>query len=447
MRGMWNWDENPNTQGQRTAGDDRGPDAGAPHGTVAPARTGPDAPIGADGSSGRAPQEESATSAAPSRRAPTWGGVVGLVLAGAVLSSGATLGGVVAYDALISPALTGPSAAAPSTAAASEQATTSVPVASTSGGPDWEGVASAVSPSTVAIQVSTASGTAEGTGVIYSEDGTIITNNHVVSGAGQILVSLTDGRILTASVVGADPSTDIAVIRLDAPPEGLQPAQLGDSDAVVVGQAVMAVGTPLGLENTVTTGIISAVDRPVTTTSETEGDPRQPEADAAYTSALQTDAAINPGNSGGPLVDAQGQVIGINSSIAGLATDESGTAGSIGLGFAIPSNTVRLIADQLIESGTARHAFLGVSARDGSATDGDVTSTGAEIVGVERGSAAQEAGLREGDLITEADDVPITGAAALTGVVRGLEVGSTHTVRFLRDGEEQEVQVTLTAAD
>ncbi|EWS81971.1 trypsin-like peptidase domain-containing protein [Brachybacterium phenoliresistens] len=446
---MWNWDENPNTQGQRSADDDRAPGADAPHSTAAPSRYGPDAPLGAEGPHGLGPQPELAPSAAapPARRGPTWGGVVGLVLAGAVLSSGATLGGVVAYDTLLSPSLAGPSASAPSTAAATEQATTSVPVSSTSGGPDWESVASAVSPSTVAIQVSTGSGTAEGTGVIYSVDGTIITNNHVVAGAGQILVSLTDGRILTASVVGTDPSTDIAVIRLDSPPEGLQPAQLGDSDGVVVGQAVMAVGTPLGLENTVTTGIISAVDRPVTTTSESGGDPQQPEADAAYTSALQTDAAINPGNSGGPLVDAQGQVIGINSSIAGLATDESGTAGSIGLGFAIPSNTVRLIADQLIDSGTARHAFLGVSARDGSATTGDVTSTGAEIVGIERGSAAQEAGLREGDLITEADGVPITGAAALTGVVRGLEVGSTHTVRFLRDGEEREVQVTLTAAD
>ncbi|MFC0675817.1 S1C family serine protease [Brachybacterium hainanense] len=380
--------------------------------------------------------------------------MVGLVLAGAVLSSGATLGGVIAYDSLLSP---DPAVPGPVASSRTDQETAAVPVSSTRGGPDWEAVAAAVSPSTVAITVANSSGTAEGTGVIYAADGTIITNNHVVAGGTQIQVALTDGSIHAASIVGTDPSTDIAVIRLDSPPDDLQPAQLGDSEDVAVGEGVMAVGTPLGLENTVTTGIISAVNRPVTTAGEQNREQEQlpgmpgrsseqTSADATYTSALQTDAAINPGNSGGPLVNASGQVIGINSSIAGLATEESGTAGSIGLGFAIPSNTAKLIADQLIEHGSAQHAFLGVTTQDGSATMDGVTSTGSKVVSVEPGSAAADAGLREGDLITEIDGVPVGGAAALTGVVRGLVVGESYPVRFLRDGEELETQVVLGAA-
>ena len=220
---------------------------------------------------------------------------------------------------------------------------------------DWSEVAEQVAPSAVAIQVRTATGTSQGTGVVLSEDGSVLTNDHVVAGGDQVQVTLADGLTYTAAVVGADPSTDLAVIRLDAPPPDLQPATFGDSELVEVGDPVMAVGTPLGLENTVTTGIVSAVDRPVTTEGEEEDG-----SDAAFTSAIQTDAAINPGNSGGPLVDARGHVVGVNTAIAAIpGTDRA--VGSIGLGFAIPSNTARLIADQLGEDGTVRHAYVGLS--------------------------------------------------------------------------------------
>lgn len=303
--------------------------------------------------------------------------------------------------------------------------------------PDWATVADQVSPSAVAIQVATDGGTGQGTGVVLDEQGTILTNNHVVAGARQIQVSTSDGLSYAATVVGTDATTDLAVIRMDSPPEGLQPATFADSSTVEVGQPVMALGTPLGLENTVTTGIISAVDRPVTASGE-EGDG----AEATYTSALQTDAAINPGNSGGPLVDAAGQVIGINTAIAGIP-NASGQAGSIGLGFAIPASTATMIAEQLQEDGTAEHAFVGVTSTDGNAAADGATYSGAEVVSIEPDSPADESSLRTGDLVISVDDSSVGGAAALTGVVRGLEVGSTHQLEVVRDGAVQSVEITL----
>lgn len=302
--------------------------------------------------------------------------------------------------------------------------------------PDWATVADQVSPSAVAIQVATDGGTGQGTGVVLDEQGTILTNNHVVAGARQIQVSTSDGLSYAATVVGTDATTDLAVIRMDSPPEGLQPATFADSSTVEVGQPVMALGTPLGLENTVTTGIISAVDRPVTASGE-EGDG----AEATYTSALQTDAAINPGNSGGPLVDAAGQVIGINTAIG--IPNASGQAGSIGLGFAIPASTATMIAEQLQEDGTAEHAFVGVTSTDGNAAADGATYSGAEVVSIEPDSPADESSLRTGDLVISVDDSSVGGAAALTGVVRGLEVGSTHQLEVVRDGAVQSVEITL----
>lgn len=387
-----------------------------------------------------APAMTGAPAPAPSRRSgPSWPGVVTLVAAVGLLSSGLTLGGVVGYDVL-----TGPDAVTASNSAPAADGST----AADTSGTDWQSVASTVSASTVAISVTTAQGQAEGTGVILDDKGTIVTNNHVVAGGKDLSVRLTDGRSFTASVVGTDPSTDLAVIRLDSPPSGLQPATLGDSSQVAVGQAVMAVGTPLGLDNTVTTGIISAVHRPVSTQGESTQGESAAGADAAYTSALQTDAAINPGNSGGPLVDASGQVIGINSSIAGLASSESADAqaGSIGLGFAIPSSTVSLIVGQLIEHGSAQHALFGVTASDGSQASGGASYDGALIRSVTGDGPAQQAGLREGDLVVAVDDVPMPSATALTAYVRSLEVGSTHTVHYLRDGSEATATVTLSQA-
>ncbi len=364
------------------------------------------------------------------RRGPGWGGTAVLVIAGMLASAGLSLGGFIAYDHFQDEG-TQP-------VAASSQTTEARPASAiTSDTPDWAAIAERISPSSVSILVSTGSGSSQGTGVILDEDGTILTNDHVVSEAQSVQVTTSDGLSYPASVVGTDPTTDLAVIRMDSAPKGLQPAAFADSSTVEVGQPVMALGTPLGLENTVTTGIVSALDRPVTASGqEADG------SDTTYTSAIQTDAAINPGNSGGPLVDAAGQVIGINTAIASIP-NASGQAGSIGLGFAIPSNTAMLIADQLVTDGTVSHAFLGVTTKDGTADDGSAGYHGAEVVGVEKGSPAAAAGLREGDLLIGVDDTSVGSAGALTGVVRGLEPGSEHQVRLVRDGTVQEVAVTL----
>lgn len=410
--------------------------APAPVGSAVPVTSPVTGPAPAWGASASQAITEAPAPAEPPRRGPGWTAVSAMVLTGMLLSSGLTLGGVVAYDQLTGDdqptATASPSPARP--------ASTS-PV-STDGHIEWSAVAEQVSRSTVAIRSLTANGPSEGTGVVYRPDGTIVTNNHVVAGARQVQVTLVDGLSYDAKVVGADPSTDVAVIRLTDPPKDLTAADFGESKTVQVGQPVMAVGTPLGLENTVTTGIISAVNRPVTTTGNAaEG------TDTAFTSALQTDAAINPGNSGGPLVDGGGHVIGINTAIAGLPRSEgSGQAGSIGLGFAIPSDTAAMIADQLIEHGEARHAFVGISSRDGQSKVGAVTHSGAQIVDVVADGPAARGELRVGDLITAVDDVPVRGAAALTGIVRGLGVGTAHQLTVIRDGQKQTIEVTLGTA-
>jgi putative serine protease PepD len=374
-----------------------------------------------------------AGAAAPARRGPGWGGTSALVLAGMLLSSGLTLGGVVAYDQL---------QGEPVASTEPQTATEARPAATTTAeDPDWAVIAEQVSPSAVSILAATGSGTSQGTGVVLDEDGTVLTNDHVVGDAQSLQVTTSDGLSYSARLVGTDPTTDLAVIRLDSAPEGLQPATFADSSTVVVGQPVMALGTPLGLENTVTTGIVSALDRPVTASGEeTDG------SDTTFTSAIQTDAAINPGNSGGPLVDAAGQVVGINTAIASIP-NESGQAGSIGLGFAIPANTAVLIAEQLQEGGTVQHAFVGVTTTDGTADDGSAGYRGAQVVAVEPGRPAAEAGLQEGDLITGIDDTPVGGAGALTGIVRGLEVGSVHQLEVVRDGSVQQIEITLAARE
>lgn len=299
--------------------------------------------------------------------------------------------------------------------------------------PDWEKVAAAVQSSVVAIEVQTDSGGAQGSGVIIDRSGNIITNNHVVAGAttGGLQVTLTDGRLFEAEIVGTDPTTDLAVIKITDAPSDLSPATLGDSSAVRVGEAVMAVGNPLGLSNTVTTGIVSAVDRPVSTSeSGTE---------AVVTNAIQIDAAINPGNSGGPLFDGQGEVIGITSSIATLSSE----SGSIGLGFAIPVNLAKQIGSQLIDNGSAEHAFLGVSMTDGTATADGVTRRGAVVEQVSADSPAAAAGLQPKDVIVAIDDNPVGGAESLTAYVRELTAGSKVTLTIVRDGQTKKVDVTL----
>lgn len=301
---------------------------------------------------------------------------------------------------------------------------------------DLESVVNEVADTVVAIDVVSQQGESLGSGVIIDSAGYILTNNHVVSGARQISVTLTDGRIFTAQVVGVDASTDLAVIQLQNAPSDLAVAEIGDSSTVKVGQEVVAVGNPLGLSSTVTTGIVSALDRPVTTTDTTGGD-------RVVTNAIQVDAAINPGNSGGPLFNADGQVIGVTSSIASMTQ----SSGSIGLGFAIPSNLASRVANEIIETGSATHAFLGVSMGDTSVQVDGVTRAGAVIGEVVAGSGAADAGLRANDVIVSIDGKTVIGAESLTGYVRQYTPGSQVVLGVVRDGTLTEVTATLGTSD
>lgn len=317
--------------------------------------------------------------------------------------------------------------------------------------PNWTATAAAVSPSVVAIR--TDSG--EGSGVILDDSGHVITNNHVVAGAEQLRVTLSDGRTFEARIQGTDPSTDLAVVTIEGAPDDLKPIAIGNSEELAVGDPVMAVGNPLGLAGTVTTGIVSALNRPVTTEA-APGQPqqenpfgqRQPQAsgEPVVTNAIQTSAAINPGNSGGALVDANGRLVGINSSIASLGSSGSGPGGNIGIGFAIPIKEAANIAEQLIEDGTAEHAFLGVSPADGSASDGSATRAGAQIRTVQPGTPADKAGLEVGDVVTAVNGERVDSAESLVAHIREYSVGDKVTLTVLRDSKSQELTATLVAA-
>ncbi|MFT3970062.1 MAG: trypsin-like peptidase domain-containing protein [Micropruina sp.] len=301
-----------------------------------------------------------------------------------------------------------------------------------------------ISPSVVTITVRSASGGGIGSGIVLDDAGHILTNDHVVtSGSGSanptgtgnsarsITVTFEDGSTAQASVVGTSANNDLAVIKVSGEKSGLlKPATFAQSSSVVVGQSVVAVGAPLGLSETVTSGIVSATSRPVR--SGTSGE-------AVY-QAVQTDAAINPGNSGGPLVNLNGQVIGINA--AGASLSDSGESGNIGLGFAIPSDVAVRIANDLIRSGSAADATLGVRLQAGdSATD--TTSDGVSLAGVTDGGPAQAAGLQAGDVVTGVDDVNTATADGLIAAIRFHAPGSTVTIHYLRDGQPQTADVTL----
>ncbi|MEO6998731.1 MAG: trypsin-like peptidase domain-containing protein [Terracoccus sp.] len=316
--------------------------------------------------------------------------------------------------------------------------------------PDWSAVAKAVSPSVVSINVTTQQGGDAGSGVVFDGSGHILTNNHVVaaaSGNGQaaLTVTLADGRTYAATIVGTDPATDLAIIKLTNGPSDLAPITLGDSNALTVGDPVMAVGNPLGLSGTVTTGIVSALNRPVSTGGADQSPQgNQAPAQAVVTNAIQTSAAINPGNSGGALVNAKGELIGINSAIASLGQGSSGSqSGNIGIGFAIPVKEAKSIADQLIKSGKAVHAFLGVNSRDTTITDGSAKRAGAQIVSVESGTPAAKAGLKNGDVITAVNGKPVDSATALVGQVRELSAGDQAKLTVFRGGSKQTIDVTL----
>lgn len=299
-----------------------------------------------------------------------------------------------------------------------------------------ERVAEAVLPSVTQINVAGAGAAGSGTGIIISDDGEILTNNHVIEAAadgGTITVAFNDGTNGEATILGRDPKTDLAVIKVDGV-SGLTPATLGSSSSLTVGQEVVAIGSPFGLESTVTSGIVSALNRPVAS-SDGSGN------GSTVFPAVQTDAAINPGNSGGPLVDLQGRVVGINSAIRSGGS-APGEAGSIGLGFAIPVDLARSVAGQLRAGETVEHAQIGVTVRP--AVDNDeITGIGAEVVEVNPGSAGADAGLQEGDVITSINDVPVGSSNALVAAIRGYRPGDEVTLTFLRGGERQEASVTL----
>jgi putative serine protease PepD len=316
--------------------------------------------------------------------------------------------------------------------------------------PNWSVTAGVVSPSVVSITVTGSSGTAQGSGVIYDTAGHILTNNHVVVGGGSdstLTVTLNDERTFGATVVGTDPSTDLAVIKLTNGPADLTPISLGSTSTLKVGDPVMAIGNPLGLAGTVTTGIVSALNRPVSTTDQSEDPTNTQTTNPVVTNAIQTSAAINPGNSGGALVNASGQLVGINSAIASLgsSTDSSSESGSIGIGFAIPVNEARLIASQLIASGTAVHPYLGVSVTDGVVTDGSSKRAAAVLGSVVSGSPSEQAGLKAGDAIVAVDGNPIDGSLSLVAQIHEFTVGNTVKLTVVRNGQPSNINVTLAA--
>jgi putative serine protease PepD len=270
--------------------------------------------------------------------------------------------------------------------------------------------------------VEVTAGQGQGSGFVYDGDGHIVTNDHVVDGATSVSVRFWNGKTFDAQVVGTDASTDLAVLKVDAPASNLFPLSLGDSSKLAVGDSVVAIGSPFGLEGTVTSGIVSALHREMTSPNH-----------FAIDNSIQTDAAINHGNSGGPLLNAQGKVVGITSQI------ESNSGGNEGVGFAIPSNTVSSIAAQLISSGKADHAFLGVVLQDSSA------QTGAAISQVRAGTPAARAALRAGDVVTTAAGTRINSASELRAVINAHRPGDTISVTYTRGGQSHTVTVKLTA--
>ena len=330
-----------------------------------------------------------------------------------------------------------------------EQAPMSPPAASLPAG-SVEQVAAKVMPSVVKLQIDTGRESGEGSGIVLTSDGLILTNNHVVAaaagaggaqaastggGAAQATVTFSDGKSVPFTVVGTDPAGDIAVVQAQGV-SGLTPIAVGSSAEVKVGQDVVAIGSPLGLEGTVTTGIISALDRPVSAGGEPGGQ-------NTVLDAIQTDAAINPGNSGGALVNMKGELIGVNSAIAtmgggGEPGSPAAQSGSIGLGFAIPVDQAKRIADELVSTGTATHGSLGVQLSD------DATARGASVAEVVGGSPAAAAGVPDGALITKIDGRVIDGPEALVAAVRSKAPGDTVSLTYLDgSGAAQTAEVTL----
>ena len=364
------------------------------------------------------------------KRAAGRTGLVAAVLAGALVAGGAAgVGGAAVYGALNGDGIGGGA----NTPATSQVVDAKAPEGSI------EKVSAKVLPSVVKIEVTSQQGSGSGSGVVISSDGTILTNNHVVelaANGGTVTVDFNDGTSASAEVLGTDPLTDTAVIKASGV-SGLTPITIGKSSNLTVGQSVVAIGSPFGLDSTVTTGIVSALDRPVNVGVDQSGA-------ATVYPAVQTDAAINPGNSGGALVDLNGNLVGINASIRSTAGGDGQDAGSIGIGFAIPIDEIRPIVEQLEKGEQATHAQFGISVSDApQAQNGQTSVTGAQVQEVSEGSTAQKAGLEKGDIITKVDDHVITGSDSLVATVRSYRPDDKVEVSWSRNGEEQTAKVTL----
>jgi putative serine protease PepD len=317
----------------------------------------------------------------------------------------------------------------------------------------WVTAAAAkASPSVATISVSSSSGGGNGSGVFLTADGYLLTNTHVVTLDGatssvKIEVKTYDGHIYPAKVVGTDPTNDLAVLKVSAPIQ-FTPVEFADSNALNVGDATVAIGAPLGLSNTVTKGIVSALNRTIQVASAAAPDNSNGGGLQFYSGSgesinlrvIQTDAAINPGNSGGALLNQQGQLIGINVAIA----NAGGTAGSIGVGFAIPSNVAQRIAQEIMATGTASHGLLGAMVSDSANSDAAASfSVGAKVIKLTSGGAAEKGGVLEGDIVTKFNGAAITSASELTAAVRQERAGAKATLELIRDGQTVSLSVVL----
>lgn len=396
------------------------------------------------------------------------GKVVGLIVAAAIVGGAAGLGGAYAGVNLFSPEGGSP-AAGPTTVTVNDSGSVNQTTA----------IAAKVVPSVVTIEATSSSAGGTGSGVVLTEDGYVLTNTHVVTldgatGDATIRVTTAGGKVYDAKVVGTDPTYDLAVIKLqDA--SGLTPIEFGDSSKLNVGDQTVAIGAPLGLSNSVTTGIVSALNRsieiassaaPDSSDSGTQGDQgngqqdqqspfqfdfgdggsqtqTQSATDSIKIAVIQTDAAINPGNSGGALVDSDGKLIGINVAIASAGGSSSGgQSGSIGVGFSIPSDIAKRVSDEIIKDGAATHGLLGASVQSAADVDG-ITITGAYIAEVVSGGAAAAAGIEKGDIVTAFNGVPVTDSVDLTAQVRAAAAGSEAKVTYVRGDKSHTVDVKL----
>ena len=439
------WGQQAPAHGTPQPGTAAGPQGAAPHDPAAPtgvpaSQTGEGQAFGAQ-AGGQPPADTGVVGQAPRRRGPGWGALIAAAVAAAVVGGALGGGGAWLLSGDASPVAqeqTGSDDPGPGDRELDRSTET----------PDWAQIADQTMPGVVSIQVGVGGEVSGlGSGFVYDAEGHVITNNHVVAPAdtdgGEVQVAMSDGSMIPATLVGRDPETDIAVLRLDTVPEDLTPLSIGASEDLFVGDPVMALGNPLGLADTVTTGIVSALNRPVST--ENIGDVSEQEVAMTITNAIQTDAAINPGNSGGPLVNGNGEVVGINSSAATLSdpTSSEAQSGSIGIGFAITVEQATTIADQLIESGEAKHPLLGVTMINSTVSVDGINRGSARVTDVESGSPADAAGFQTDDEIIAVDDEPVNSGVNLQALVRSSTPGEPVEFTVIRGGQEEKLSAML----